>query len=280
MVSLVEAAKYEECVARLTRLLDPSGARPLRQPDIVEKARLYEATCLIGLGKDEQADEPLRAAIRNNPQMRAPDSLVFPSRVVDRFIRVRDQMSAEIREQEQKAIEKAQLEAAAKVKRDNEQWAQMLKLERLARQEVVVERHSRGIALVPFGAGQFQNGNRTLGWTFLISEAVLGAGALTSLAVHANISNQVDRLYANSQTPAPDVKDRQRTWYFAMGACTYGFLGMALVGIVEGQLSFVSEVKHVRDRPLPRELQSKWPSLRPEVAIGAGGVSLGVRGRF
>jgi hypothetical protein len=44
-----------------------------------------------------------------------------------------------------------------------------------------VERHSPLLALLPFGAGQFQNGSPKLGWTLAISEAVLGA---TSVACY------------------------------------------------------------------------------------------------
>src|SRR6187399_615507 len=135
VVSFVEAARYEECAARLSRLLDPAGPRPLKQPEIIETARLYHATCLIGLGKTEAADQPLRDAVRKNPQMRAPDSLIFPARVVDRFIKVRDELYDELRRAQEKTIETARRDAAARQKQENERWARMLTLERLAQQE-------------------------------------------------------------------------------------------------------------------------------------------------
>ncbi|HEX6765134.1 MAG TPA: hypothetical protein VF103_06640, partial [Polyangiaceae bacterium] len=50
VVSLVEAAKYDQCVTELDRLLDPQGKRPLKDAAIVETARVYQATCYIGLG--------------------------------------------------------------------------------------------------------------------------------------------------------------------------------------------------------------------------------------
>ena len=63
VVGLYEAGKYAECSSEIYRLLDPTGHHPLRQPSIVENARVYWAACLLGAGKDDEADAPLRAAI-------------------------------------------------------------------------------------------------------------------------------------------------------------------------------------------------------------------------
>ena len=281
VVGLVEAAKYEECVARLSRLLDAKNPHPLTDPQILESARLYHATCLIGLGKNEQADVPLRAAIRKNPQMRPPDSLVFPPRVVDRFLKLREEYYKELRSADKDAIERAEREAKARQQKESEQWAYMLMLERVAREEVVVEKHSRYMALVPFGVGQFQNGNPVLGWTFLATEAALSVVSLTSLAVYSNIKNQADRYEARGQNPSPDVNTRLPNWYLAMNLSTYTLLGVAALGIVEGQLSFVPEVRRVRERPLPK-LPKNQPAflLAPDVAVGTHDWRIGVRGAF
>jgi hypothetical protein len=280
VVSLVEAAKYEECAARLSRLLDPTGPHPLKQPEIIETARLYHATCLIGLGKAEAADVPLREAVRQNPQMRAPDSLIFPARVVDRFIRVREQLYDELRKVEHDTIERARREAAAKQKLENERWSRMLALERMAKQEVVVVQNSRWIAAVPFGAGQFQNGNKPLGWIFLASELALGATAITSTAVYTHIQAEADRYVNEGRPPGDEINKRLHDWRTALMIGAYGFLSVAAVGVLEAQLSFVPEVRHVRERKLPFALQVSGVTLTPDVAAGAHDVSLGVRGAF
>jgi hypothetical protein len=280
VVGLVEAAKYEECAARLSRLLDDKNPHPLTDPQTLETARLYHATCLIGLGKNEQADVPLRAAIRKNPQMRPPDSLVFPPRVVERFLKLREEYYKELRSADKDAIERAEREALARQQKESEQSAYLSMLEHVAGQEVVVEKHSRYVALVPFGVGQFQNGNPALGWTFLASEAVLAAASLTSLGVYSNIRNQADRYAARGQNPSEDVNGRLDNWYLALNISTYTFLGVAALGILEGQLSFVPEVRHVRERPLPK--LPKQPALRlmPDVAVGGHDFHIGVRGAF
>ena len=280
VVSLVEAAKYEECAARLSRLLDPTGAHPLKQAEIIETARLYHATCLIGLGKAEAADVPLRDAVRQNPQMRAPDSLIFPPRVVDRFIRVREQLYDELRKVEHDTIERARREAAAKQKLENERWSRMLALERLAKQEVVVVQNRRWVAAIPFGAGQFQNGNEPLGWVFLASEVALGATAIASTAVYTHIQAEADRYVNEGRPPGDEINKRLHDWRTALVIGAYGFLGVAVVGVVEAQLSFVPEVRHVRERKLPFALQVSGVSVTPDVAAGPNDVSVGVRGAF
>ncbi len=280
VVSLVEAAKYDQCASELERLLDPKGKRPLKDPAIVETARVYQATCYIGLGKPELADEPLREAIRKNPQMRTPDSLIFPQRVIDRFIRVRDSMIDELRAAEREAIEKARREAAERLRGDNERWARMLMLERIARQEVVVVKNRRWVAAVPFGVGQFQNGNEVLGWIFLGTEAALGVTALTALNVHSHLQSKVDAAKERGASAGPDVNDRLSDWHLALELSTYGLLAVAALGITEAQVSFVPEVRTVRERPLPKAPPPGAVVLTPRVAGGPGKVELGIMGRF
>jgi hypothetical protein len=281
IVSLVEAAKYEECVARLDRLLDPKGSRPLKNPDVIETARIYHATCFIGLGKPELADVPLRNAIRANPQMRAPDSLVFPPRVVERFLRVREGLYLELQAAEQAAIANARKEAAEKQKRENDERARMQALEQLARQETIIVENRRWIAVLPFGAGQFQNGNRGLGWAFLGTELVLGAAALTALGVHTHLQANGAEVINRGNSVSPSENDRAKNWFLALKLTTYGLIGTHVLGVAEAQLSFVPHVRKVRTRPLPKLPGDKQAlKLVPDVAIGSDAVSLGVRGSF
>jgi hypothetical protein len=281
IVSLVEAAKYEDCVARLDRLLDPKGNRPLKNPDVIETARIYHATCFIGLGKPELADVPLRNAIRANPQMRAPDSLVFPPRVVERFLRVREGLYLELQAAEHAAIANAQKEAAEKQRRENDERARMQALEQLAAQETVVIENRRWIALLPFGAGQFQNGDRGLGWAFLGSEVVLGAAALTALGVYTQRQANAADVLNDGRSVSTSENERAENWFLALKLTTYGLIGTYALGVAEAQLSFVPQVQRVRARPLPK-LPGDKRALRivPDVAFGSDAFSLGVRGSF
>ena len=279
---LVEGAKYEECAARLERLLDPKSTRPLKDPDVIETALIYQATCYLGLGRTDQVDAPLRRAVHTNPQMRAPDSLVFPQRVVERFLKVREELYAELQANSQAAIDKSRLEAAEKQRREQEMWATMFALERYARQQVVITKNRRWIGFVPFGVGQFQNGNNALGWTFFGVETALAATALTSLGVHSYMFAEVEALRERGGQPAPEVSTRLHDWHLALTLSTYSLIGVAALGILEAQVSFVPEVRGVRERKVPVRIPDKPPavSLLPDVSASPDGFSLGVRGMF
>ncbi len=278
IIGLADAAKYEECVAELNRLLGPKSARPLTDKSVVQTARLYHATCFIGMGKPELADAPLRDAIHADLGMRPPDRLVFPGEVVDRFLRVQQEMQDEIRKAEQETVARAVAEAARRQKLENERWARMLLLERLAAQEVVIERNRRWIAALPFGVGQFQNRDDGLGYLFLTTEAVLGLTALTALSVHTNIQTNADRTSEGSAVPG--VNERLDAWHLVLRSSSWAFVGVAAVGILEAQLSFVPEFRRVRKRPaseLPRRTSFE---LTPSVSAGRGSLDFGVSGRF
>ena len=71
--------------------------------------------------------------------------------------------------------------AQAKLEEEKQRQARRLAmLEELASTETVIERHSRWFALVPFGAGQFQNGQTAEGWLFLIGEGLLAGGSVVA----------------------------------------------------------------------------------------------------
>jgi hypothetical protein len=275
VVGLYEAGKYTECANALVPLLEPNSTRRLRERNVVEDARIYLAACLIGSGKPEAADEPLRAAIRENMQMKPPDSLLFPPPVVERFLQVRQSLYDEIRRAEAERIRKARRDVEQRLDREREESERVIELERLAGRELVVTRNRRWIGFVPFGVGQFQNGNDGLGWVFLTSEVVLGATALTSLGVSTHFQREASRL-AN-----PDNNAVVETWYTLFEVSSYSFLAVAALGVLEAQLSFVPEFREVRPRPLPPKLR-RLPALRvkPGVAAGEDGVLFGLSGTF
>src|SRR5688500_5823818 len=78
IVSLYSGGKYEECTRAVAQLLDPENTDRLRNPEVVEEARLYHATCLVMSGREKEAIMPLRAVLTQNPTMGTPDSLTFP----------------------------------------------------------------------------------------------------------------------------------------------------------------------------------------------------------
>jgi len=278
VVNLYEAGKYGDCADSLSHLLSGESAHPFHDPDVIENARIYHAACLIGSGQTQLADEPLRAAIRQNPQMKAPDSLLFPPQVIDRFLRVRQTMFDVIKKAEDDRIKQAQEVAAQQEARAKRERARVAALERLAEQETVSTPRSRWLALVPFGVGQFQNGDKPLGYVFLSSEVLLAGTTLTALGVETHL------VLATSQLDKPDPSNntRNQNWKTALEYSSYAWLGVSLIGIIEAQISFQPEQRQIKKRPLPPELRPETSSLRvvPNAAPVPGGAVFGVSGRF
>ncbi|HEY5374995.1 MAG TPA: hypothetical protein VIK01_15035 [Polyangiaceae bacterium] len=278
VVSFYEAGKYGECADSLHLLLSADAPRPFRDPDVVESARIYHAACLIGSGQNQAADEPLRAAIRQNPQMKPPDSLVFPPQVIDRFLRVRETMFDVIRKAEDERVKRAQQLARLQEERARRERVRVAGLERLAAQETVITPKTRWLALVPFGAGQFQNGEKNLGYVFLSSELLLAGSTLFTLGIETHL------ILATSQAnkAAQSNNATLRGWYTGLEVSSYAWLGVSLIGIVEAQLAFTPEQRQVRKRALPAALrpESSSLSIAPSAAPVPGGAVLGVSGRF
>lgn len=278
IVSLYEAGKYGECAESLRRLLGADSQHPLHVPEVVENARVYHAACLIGNGDDQHADEPLRAAIRQNPQMKPPDSLVFPPQVVERFLRVRETMFDVIRKAEDVRVKRAQELAAQQELRAKKERARVARLERLAQEETVIFPKTRWLALVPFGVGQFQNDQQALGYTFLSAEVLLLASTLTTLGVETHLVLARSRVVKAD----PSIQGTLADWKSALAYSSYAWLGVSLIGIVEAQLSFVPERRQVRKRPLPPDLRPESSSLEllPSASPIPGGAVFGLSGRF
>jgi hypothetical protein len=278
VVSLYEAGKYGECADSLHRLLTSDSARPLHDQDVIESARIYQAACLIGSGQNNLADEPLRAAIRQNPQMKAPDSLVFPPQVIDRFLRVRETMFDVIRKAEDERVRRAQELAKQQEERARKERVRVAGLERLAQQETVITPKTRWLALVPFGVGQFQNGEQALGYVFLTSEILLAASTLTTLGVETHLVLATSR----ADKPEQSINGTLADWKTALEYSSYAWLGVSVIGIVEAELAFVPEQRQLRKRSLPSELRPETSqiSVRPNAAPVPGGAVFGLSGRF
>jgi hypothetical protein len=150
--------------------------------------------------------------------------------------------------------------------------ARVAMLEKLASTEVVIERHSRWMALVPFGVGQFQNGQDTLGWTFLSTEVLLSVGSFAGAAVMVYEQAQANDALARRDAPAVAAEYEQRAQLAAIVGDLFGagFFVTAIGGIVHAELTFVPERAETRRREIPPL------SLAPIVGPGV----LGLRGTF
>jgi hypothetical protein len=279
VVGLYEVGKYQECSREIERLLDPTGRTPLRQPSIVENARIYWAACLIGGGEADAADAPLRAAIHENPQMKPPDSLVFPQPVVQRFLKVRDSLVNEIRAAEEARIKQAQAEARKREENRARDRDRMRALEQLASNETVIVQNRRLFAFVPFGVGQLQNRQETLGFTLMASQVLLGSLSIAAIGVQSQLAVQADELRRGGNTVNEAGYERdQRTWSTVKTLSFWGFAALAAGGVLHAQLEFVPEFRETRRRKLPPSLlpapQPTNVSAAPYFDPTGGGLSI------
>jgi hypothetical protein len=255
--SLYDTGQYSVCVDAFDRLVSLDGTKRLRTPTKVEAARTYYAACLIGVGRTTDAERVFRAAVLENPQMRAPDALLFPEAVVELFLRVRESMMDEIRRAEQKRMQDAETRADRERALRERERQRIVQLLAFAEKEIVIERHSRWIAAVPFGVGQFQNGDTGLGWLFLVSESAATGLLVGSLYMQAFYQSK----YSDPKVSRTDLDVRTRSAITLQSIGGYSLLGLGLLGIAEAELAFVPEVRVERKRPLPAELRG--PSAKP-----------------
>jgi tetratricopeptide (TPR) repeat protein len=146
---------YEAAIPLLNYLLYP-------QPRLSQPADLAEAHVLLGVCQFETGDR--RAARREFEEALflsndlSLDPLLFSREAIDLF-------------------EDTRRDLAEKSRRDEELRRKAEELEQL-RNALVFERHQYYVNFIPFGAGQFQNGQTRKGLAFAISQAVTAGVSL------------------------------------------------------------------------------------------------------
>ncbi len=133
----------------------------------------------------------------------------------------------------------------------------------------VVERHSRWLALFPFGVGQFQNRQVPLGISLLTGESLLAAGSAIGFALGLyNESLGYDALQKRTGT-APQYAERAQEAAIVGNIFAAGFAAVVLGGIVQAQIAFVPEQVHIERHipPLPQV------SIAPLIRLDAIGIT-------
>lgn len=289
VIELYMAGEYAACTRHLSVLLDPESTSRFRDPVVVERGHLYFASCALLAGERDRAKQALVLALKEDPLMASPDSLTFPPPLVSLFLEARDEVQQLISKREQEQLielqrKAAEAEAQAIARRQRE-----VELRRLAEQEVVVERNSRWVASLPFGAGQFQAGKTELGALFLVTQTLaLGTMAVSGL-IYADLGAQaaLEDLDKESFIAARDLS------YGVFAASSWTMLGLVAVGVLEAHLTFEPErVVGTRRRSLPPELTEELSSaprsparaatfaISPTIAPLPGGACFGASGRF
>jgi hypothetical protein len=271
------ARQYDDVEARLKTLLDPNQGT-LHDPAMITQARMYRGAALVARGKPGDAGAVFERLLLDDPQFE-PDPLSFPTDVIDLFIDTRTRLRDRLNEEAQ---ERARFEAQAlarEAERKLREKERVATLERLAAEETVTQIHSRWIALVPFGAGQFQNGKTTLGWVFLSMDSALLLGTAITVPIYLyDLQQRTSAYQAQDPTAANSYIQRAQTVQTINLSLVGAFAVTAIAGILQGELEYVPTVVEHRSRSIPPLALDFAPTAGPP-AEGRGAV-FGLAGRF
>jgi hypothetical protein len=207
------------------------------------------------------------------------DPLLDPPEVVDFFNSVRKDYGSELArlEARRKEAERARLRAKEEC-------------EKVRAGPTVVEkrvgRNSFAVNFLPFGAGQFQNGQRGKGWAFLTAETVLGAvsvGAFaTNLAVYGLRPQRSCRYDLGDRVCPPeaiDHTDENRSRWLTRVQVASGalFLGTLAWGILDAIYNYRPETQLSLATGAGRPLARGSVRLSPAVMERAIGPALSFR---
>lgn len=280
--SAYQNGRYDQCVASYGELLAQGEELEAQlAADALEQARTYYAACLLAQDQPEAADAQFRAALERNPLMAAPDPVLFPGQVRDLFFKVKADFLEDIRRVQEEQLAQAKRESEARLARARQERERVRQLELAASTESVVSVNRRWVASVPFGVGQFQNGDTLLGGVFLGSELLMLGACITAVAVELNTHAQAAGGRAVYPSAEP-FNDRLYVAHVVELAAGAGFVGLALIGIAQAHMAFVPEV------PRGRRPHSLPSSLRPaqqapvdvDARVSQDGAWLSVSGRF
>lgn len=235
----------------------------LRTPLLVDESRKYLGAAYVLAGRPAAARAQFERLLRGNPDYPL-DAAQFPEEVVELFGSVREQLERDT----QAAADRAAAEAALETERER---ARRLLAIAESDVEATVEA-SRWIALIPFGAGQFQNRDDGLGWLFFTTEALFGLGAFGTLVAHQAIAGSFDPADPSSGIRSESrgrVNDALLATEITNWTCAGLFAVFAIAGILQSQLDFQPSHSVRTRHTVPDELREGL-----EVSVSPGGFTL------
>jgi hypothetical protein len=269
--ALYDAQRYAEASARLERLLAGDAPQRLNRAIALE-ARKYLAAAYLFTERGADAERQFAQLLAIDADYQL-DPGIFPAEIRAVFAAVRARLAREERERTER-VERAETERrAAEAARLLAESARLAALRELAMQETVVETHSRWIAAIPFGIGQFQNGHDALGTVLAVSEGILAGAAITLKILHDTLPtpSTFALLAPADQAAASNLE----LGYRAANLATMGVLMVLMIaGVADAQLRFVPSISRTRSRTLPPELRNAAAAMTLEPFAG------GLRLRF
>jgi hypothetical protein len=288
--SLYEVGKYQECLDRAVEAMGRANF------SAAQRVTLHE---LAGLSAFNLHDSRVAAAhflqvLELNPDHQLDPFAVAPSAIrafeqvrkdnVEALTRVRQQIALQLEQDRRLASEQERVRVEEEERRR--------RLEQLASTITVrtVEQRSMWVNLIPFGAGQFQQGRIEWGVTWAVSEAVLAlTSAIAYFAIGALYETATitlsDRLtpdgtgrYAASVRRIPDSRQSTyRVWSGVKYATGIAFYAAWLVGAVDALCHHRSELV---TETLQRSPPAPAPGASLQLLLLPGGLGLALSTGF
>jgi tetratricopeptide (TPR) repeat protein len=210
---------YKAAAARLEKLLEPVQIE--NEDDLIE-ARKTLGTLYYLLGEEQKARAQFELALLIRPA--AQLDLYSTAPPVLRFF---DEVKAEVAKKSEEVDRiygqrKAHFEAPRYIERDK-------------------IKHIELLCYLPFGAGQFQNGQLGLGIMFLTLDVVMLAANILGYVMHALLADKNGII-------APSKAGQRDAWLSVQYAGLAGFAGGWIAGAIHARLFFQPVVTIEHDR--------------------------------
>jgi hypothetical protein len=257
-----ERGDYVVAVQTLVPLLYPSIELSTEE-GVIEAHRLLALSYILQK-KENEAEEEATSILALRPSFQL-DPIVDPPTAVAFFETVRRRQADRLRE----ARDRERREAEARAKADEEKRRAAAAA---LHTEPRLERRSRWVATVPFGVGQWQNGQPRKAVGFLSAELVLGVTSLSGFAaVQIRFPNHY---YERPDLAHPNVPD-ERPLADALFGLQIGagiaFWATVVWGVIDAHVLFKREVK-IDDSKKVLKSMMLAPSIAPnQVGLGVQG---------
>jgi hypothetical protein len=273
-------AEYARAINILRPLLYPD-IRLDSESDVVQVHRMLGVAHLFEKQPDDARRE-FRRLLELRPEYRF-DSLTDPARVVEFFNGVVKEEESEIAALAS-ARKKRDQELAGRVQREaDERCAARVRT-------ITVAKNSYPPNFIPFGWGQFQNGQRGKAWAFLGTEVGLGAISVGALAVNFTVFGVnprrrcLDPHVDNTSVPRPCVnidrseEDLSRNLTRVQVVSGVLFFAVAAWGVLDAIHNFKATIPLDGEPPADGDVESPPPKRadsrhpRPSASLSGWGL--------
>lgn len=207
---------YQAAVDDLTPAVEPE----MRISGLREQARALEllGLCHWYLGQNDLSRRYFRRLILVNPD-KTLDPRLVPPPIIEFYEDLRRDLADDIKRSEAELRKRIEEE-------------ERLRQERSALiKEVSYKENSQILAVMPFGVGQFQNGDDNLGWFFLVTEAAAVAISIGSALAIESLRQPNLRFKSDEVDLAQNLRTTQ---IVSAGAA----LGLMLVGAAQAMIQY------------------------------------------